>query len=126
MRNAVTNIIELLIGAFLIGVSLLYLVLQYRALSNLTDIVTTSVLDESNVFQQFTSITMDQFTNEELYAAIMGYREYPIMVNENIIPIAGHDYEDYMSYIEDGIYKKEYRYDMERNIIMITFTKIDA
>jgi hypothetical protein len=124
MRNAVTNIIELLIGALLIGISLLCLASQYRALSNLTDIVTVRTLADSNVFQQYNLITLDQLSDEELYAAIMGYREYPIMVDGNIIPITGHDYDDYISYIRDGIYNKEYQYDLKRNIIMIVFTKI--
>lgn len=126
MRNSVTNVIELLIGAILIGLGLLYLTSQYKALSRLTDIITQETIEDSNVFQQYSDITIKQISNDEVYAAIMGYREYPIMVDDNLIPQNGQDYELYFSYIKNGIYIKKYQYDSNRNILMIVFSHLST
>lgn len=126
MRNTVTNIIELLIGAILMGLALVYLTSQYRALSNLTDIITQETIRDSSVFQQFSDISIKQISYEEVYAAIMGYREYPIMVDDKLIPENGYDYELYFSYVKKGLYNKEYRFDDQRKIIMIIYSFISV
>lgn len=124
MRNTVTNVIELLIGAILIGLGLLYMTSQYRVLSKLTEFITHETIEDSNVFQQYSDINLEQVTDSEVYATIMGYREYPIMVDENLVPLHGQDYEIYFSYVKNGHYKKEYRHDANRNISMIIFSHI--
>lgn len=126
MRNTVTNIIELLIGAILMGLALVYLTSQYRALFNLTDIITQETIRDSSVFQQFSDISIKQISYEEVYAAIMGYREYPIMVDDKLIPENGYDYELYFSYVKKGLYNKEYRFDDKRKIIMIIYSFISV
>lgn len=124
MRNTVTKVIELLIGATLIGLGLLYLTSQYRALSKLTEIITLEIIDDSNVVQQYSDINPELVTDSELYATIMGYREYPIMVNENLVPLHGQDYNLYFSYIKKGYYIKNYQYNANRDITMIIFSHI--
>ncbi len=52
----------------------------------------------------------------------MSYREYKIMVDKNIVPIYGHDYDLYFTYIKDGFYRKEYQYGANKDIVMIIYT----
>lgn len=124
MRNSVINIIDILLGAFLLGLGLLYLLSQYTALSRLTDIISLQTIEDNNVYQQFNLTTIDQVYDEEVYATIMGYREHPIIVDGHVIPINGHDYELYFTYLKDGYYKKEYEYEVGRHIVMIQYTYI--
>lgn len=124
MRNSVTHAIELLIGAILIGLGLLYLMSQYRVLSRLSDVITQDIIEDSNVFQQHSNIYIQKISHEEIYAVIMGYRDYPIMIDKNVVPQNELDYELYFSYIKDGYYQKEYSYDENRNLIIIKFSYI--
>lgn len=124
MKNTVTNTIELLVGALLMGLGLLYLASQYRVLSKLTDTIVNETIEDSNVYQQYNNIAMDQLTESEVYAAIMGYREYPIMVDENLVPLHGQDYNLYFSYVKKGYYIKNYQYDANRNITIVIFSYI--
>lgn len=124
MRNSVINVIEMLIGSILIGLGLIYLMSQYKALSELTDTLTEKITKDDKIIRQYNNNALDQVTHAELCAAIMGYREYPIMVDDNLIPSDGQDYELYFSYVKTGLYKKEYLYDDNRNIIMLIFTFI--
>ena len=43
------------------------------------------------------------------------------MIDDNIIPLKGQDYELYFIY-KDCSYRKEYQYDAYRNIEMIVYT----
>lgn len=122
MHKNVTHIIEMLIGAILIGLGLLYLSSQYRTLSRLTDVMSQETIKDNNVLQQYNNTDILQVTDKDVYAAIIGYREYPMMVDANVIPLIGKDYGLYFSYVRNGNYKKDYRYDADRNIIMILFT----
>lgn len=123
MHKNVTHIIEMLIGAILIGLGLLYLSSQYRTLSRLTDVMSQETIKDNNVLQQYNNTDILQVTDKDVYAAIIGYREYPMMVDAvYLIPLIGKDYGLYFSYVRNGNYKKDYRYDADRNIIMILFT----
>lgn len=122
MRSSAMNVIELLIGAILIGLGLIYLSSQYRSLFNLTDIISREIIEDSNLYQQYNDISINKISSDEVYAAIMGDREYPIMVDEFIIPQNGQSYQLYFTYIKNGAYLKEYRHDKNRNIIMIVFS----
>jgi len=122
MRNSVINVMEMLTGTIIFGLGLIYLAYQYEALSGLTERLTEKSTEDKNVIQQYNINTMGNVTHAEIYAAIMGYREYPIMVDNNIIPAAGSDYELYFSYIKKGLYKKQYKYDENRNIEIILYS----
>ncbi len=126
MRNTVTNVIELLIGGILIGLGLLYLSSQYKALSRLTEIISKDIIEDNKLYPQYSFTNTNQVTDGELYSAIMGPREYPIMVDENPIPANGHDYGLYFTYIKTGDYKKEYYYDESRNIIMVVYSYLNT
>jgi hypothetical protein len=126
MRTAVANIIELLIGAILIGIGLLYLTSQYRALTRLTNTISQESIKDNKVFAQYNVVSIESFNDKEVYAAIMGYREYSIMVDENLIPADGHDYELYLTYVKLGKYRKDYRYSIDRHIIMIVYSFLDT
>ncbi|TAH70328.1 MAG: hypothetical protein EWM47_05595 [Anaerolineaceae bacterium] len=122
MQNTVTNVIELLIGAILMGLGLLYLASQYRALSYLTDLISQDTYEDRNVLQQFNEINIDRISDDEIYAAIMGCREYPIMIDDNLIPLNEHDYDLYFTYVRDGYYKKEYQYEANKRIVLILYS----
>lgn len=119
MRNSVIHVIELILGALLLGIGLLYLASQHRALSRLTDIIALRRVEDNNVFQQYNITNINQVSDEEVYASIMGYREYPIMIDDNIVPVNGYDYALYFSYIKDGNYKKEYQYNESKGSIKL-------
>ena len=121
MRNSVVHVIELLLGALLLGLGLLYLESQYRALSRLSDATTLSKIEDKHIFEQCGLTDINQVSDKEVYA-IMGYRQYPIMVDDFLLPINGHDYELYFTYIKSGYYKKKYQYDENRRIVMILYT----
>lgn len=122
MQKSITHVIELIIGAILIGLGLLYLSSQYRTLSNLTDIVTLDITEDTKVIGQYDNTNILHVSDKDVYAVIMGYREYPIMVDDNVIPLNGQDYSLYFSYIKEGSYTKSYGYDSDRNIVMILFS----
>jgi len=115
----------LIIGALLIGIGLLYLISQYKALTRLTDTITLHTIEDKKVFNQYSITNINKVSDIEVYAAIIGYREYPIMVDDNLVPLNGHDYDLYFSYVRDGYYyNKEYQYDANRHIVMILYTYI--
>lgn len=113
--------IEMLIGAILMGLGLLYLGSQYRALLRLVDVISHETIEDRNVRGQYSLGDILQVRDSEVFVTIMGHREYPIMVDDDVVPLSGEDYDLYFSYIKKGNYKKEYRYDENRNIIMILF-----
>ncbi|NLL73642.1 MAG: hypothetical protein GX237_08965 [Clostridiales bacterium] len=122
MQKAFSHITEILIGTILIGLGFVYLTLQFRALSHLTDIITYKIIEDGNLFGQYNDIKLDYVTDKDLYAILMGYREYPIRIDSNLVPISGQDYQLYFSYIKEGNYIKDYKYDEDGHIIMIEFT----
>jgi hypothetical protein len=91
-------------------------------LTGLRDIISLQIIEDKKVYQQYYPATTMLISDEDLYASLMGYREYPIMIDDNIIPLKGQDYELYFTYIRTGSYRKEYQYDAYRNIEMIVYT----
>ena len=126
MRSSVLNVIEVLIGAILTCLGLIYLMTQYKALSKMTDMLNEKIIEDHKIIQQYNPNTEEHATHSEIIAAIIGYREYPIMVNNNLIPVDGKDYDLYFSYIRNGLYKKGYKFDDNRKITMIIFTSIST
>ncbi|MDD4112758.1 MAG: hypothetical protein PHC56_06970 [Herbinix sp.] len=123
MRCSIIHVIELILGALLLGLGLIYLTSQQKALTRLTDNITILVIEDNNVYQQYNMTNTNEVSDIEVYAAIMGYRDFPIMVDDNIVPLNGHDYELYFSYVRDGnYYNKEYLYDVNRHVSMIIYT----
>lgn len=122
MRLSVINILELVIGAILLGAGLLYLTSQYRAVDHLSDIVNEKVLGNDEIYQQYQYIEISQVPDEQLYAFIMGYREYPIMIDGVTMSVDETDFERYLSLVKEGIYKKSYKCDSNNNIEKILFT----
>lgn len=125
MGKTVTNIIEMILGAVLISLSLIYLISQYFALQSLIDIISQDIINDSGIYQQYSLVDMVQVSDEELCATIMGYREYPIMVDENLILANEYDYKKILEYVKAGQYTKEYNYDDDRKIIMIRYSYLD-
>lgn len=124
MRNAVSNVIGLVVGAILICLALTYMTTQYKALSILTNTIAQDIMINNKLQQQYSLIDINQVSDKELIATIMGYREYPIMVDDKIIPLNGHDYNLYITYVRDGFYKKEYQYEADRRIFIIHYEYI--
>ncbi|CRZ33733.1 hypothetical protein DFR55_1229 [Herbinix hemicellulosilytica] len=122
MREAVSNIVEMITGSVIISLGLIYLIFQYNTISSLTENIIKNVTEDKKFFQQYNTVDINTVSEEEIYAAIMGYREYPIMVNGSLIPPDGQDYNVYFSNIKKGLYNKEYRYDDNRNITMIIYS----
>lgn len=122
MRNCVNHIFELLLGALLISLGLLYLMSQYKALTYLTEAITLKTIEDNIVYQQYSDTDINYLSDEEVCGAIMGHRDYPIMVDDNFVPQNAYDYTLYFSYLKDGNYKKEYQYNTNRHVVMIKYT----
>lgn len=126
MRDSVVHIIEAILGAFLIGLGLIYLQSQQEALRRLTDIINQHIIEDKKVYQQYNVVDINLVSDKEVYAALMGYREYPIMIDDNIVPLNGREYDLYFTYIKKGYYKKEYKYEANRRIAMILYTYVNT
>jgi hypothetical protein len=121
MNRSYTNVFEILVGSVLIGLGLLHLTSQYRSLLSLNERISLEIIDDKYLYQENNIPKMDRINSEELCATIMGYREYPIMIDDKLIKLDESDYETYLTYIKKGQYKKEYQYDESRHLIMILY-----
>lgn len=121
MRSTIIYLFEMIIGAIVLVLGLFYLVSQVKAMNRLTDIVSNEIMENRDLYQQSNDISIDKVSDEELYATIMGYREYPIIIDGNLIDTEGTDYEVYSSYIKDDYYRKSYEYDSKHFIRQIVF-----
>lgn len=115
---------EITVGALLFGIGLLYLTTHFQTLEKLTEAVKREILVEGDLYQQYTDVLLNQVSEEELYALVMGYREYPIVIEDTVIYPENMETEVYFPLIKDGLYKKEYVYDINHNITKIVFTYI--
>lgn len=122
MRYTLSNLSEIILGAIIFCLGLLYLTSQDRTTERLIDIVIERELEEDKLYQQQNEVDMGQVADEELYALVMGYREYPITIDGNVIPADGVDYESYFTLIREGYYTKQYVYDGQHHIYQIVFT----
>lgn len=122
MRSGLVHIFEMMIGAILLAFGLYYLVSQVRTMNLMIDTVSNDVLENRDIYCQSNDMTIYEVSDEELNAVIMGYREYPIIIDGNLVHAEGTDYETYLSYISSSSYAKRYIYDSQRNIKQIVFS----
>lgn len=102
-----------------------YLKLQTETTNLFTEQIADQVADgNNNVYQQSSDVNRSIVSEEELYAMIMGYRDYPIIIDGKEISTEGDDVETYIAYLADGLYLKKYRYNSNHEIekIIVTYT----
>ena len=122
MDTMKTHLIEFAAAVFIFGAGLLYLNKEYLAVKQLTDAVSNKVIEEPELYQQYNRSTIDEIPEEELIAVIMGYREYPIIIDGVTMEVVAEHPEDYLQLIKDGYYKKSYGYDTKHSIVTVIFT----
>ncbi len=122
MRHGVMNLLEMGLGALILGLGLLCLVSQERMADRLINVAADRILREEDIYQQYHAPGIKQVSEEELHAVLMGYREHPIRIDGSIIPPDGTDYTDYFLLIKDGLYNKEYIYNTEHEIVQVIYT----
>lgn len=121
MRSGLIHTIEMIIGAILLAFGLYYLVSQAKAMNLMIDMASDDALETRDIYRQSNEITVYEVSDVELNAIIMGYREYPIIIDGNLINTEGTDYETYSSYIKASGYMKSYIYDSQNCIKQIIF-----
>ncbi len=126
MRHTITDSYELILGALLLGLGLLYLASQEERADRLLHVAMERVIEDQAINQQYNEIDINQVRDTELYAMIMGYREYPIVIDGQVIAPDGNDYPTYFGYIRKGSYTKSYRYDSGHKIMWIEYTYAGA
>lgn len=126
IRVTTTNIIEMIIGAILLGLGLLYLSAQSRTVDRLIGIANEDVLAEGDLYQQFNNVDISQVSYEELVSIVIGYRDYPIVIDGHVIPTDGNDYDYYFTLISGGYYTKSYVFDAGHNLVQIIYTNSGA
>ncbi len=121
MRSGMIHLIEMMIGAIVLAFGISYLVVQIGTMNQLLVMIGDKVLKTRDIYDQSSEIAIYEVSDEELYAMIMGYREYPIIIDGNLVKTDGTDYEAYSSYIKDDFYTKCYVYDSQHCIKQIVF-----
>ena len=121
MHRISTEIYELVIGSIILGLGLIYLTFLLCSSDRLIKIAEEEVLDNEALYQQYSTVDIMLVTSYEIYATIMGTRDYPIIIDNKKIEVEGNDYNLYFSYIKEGTYKKTYNYDRYRNILQIIY-----
>jgi hypothetical protein len=116
------NIFDIIVGAILLGLGLLYLISQYRVTKELTDKANDIVLENNELYQQYSNIDGNLISDDELYAITMGYREYPIVIDGITIATDNDNYEYNLTLIKDGFYKKSYECNAENEILRIIYS----
>lgn len=122
MNISENNMVDIFIGAILLGLGLLYLTTQYNAVDRLTRIADEMELGSENIYQQYNDDNITQISDEELYTIMIGYRDYPISIDGTVIAPGDIDYTKYLSIIKDGFYSKSYLYNSSNEIIQIVYT----
>lgn len=121
MHKAVINIFEMVIGALIFALGLLYLSFQSNAAARFVRLANDEILEEGDLYRQYSDVDINLVSCEELYAVIMGERALPISIDGRIIEPDGNDYELYFSYIRAGTYRKSYSYDADHNILQVIY-----
>lgn len=121
MHKSIIHVLELMIGAVLLALGLTYLTSQLKMMDGLINLTCMDILENTNILQQYNDCNINLVSDEELYAMIMGYREYPIIIDGNLIEETGTEYELYSAYIQEGYYTKSYQYDSKHDIKQILF-----
>lgn len=114
----------MIFGVILLAFGLLYLFGQERSLNRLIDTVNDKVVETKDIYQQDNDVKTNIVTDENLYAIVMGYREYPITIDGTEISKEGIDYDYYFTLIKSGSYQKSYDFDAVHNITKVNYTYI--
>lgn len=124
MRNSIIHLIEMIFGIILLALGLMYLFGQEKSLNRLINTVNDDVIDSKSIYQQSNDVDMNIVPNENLYAIVMGYREYPITIDGTEISADGTEYDYYFTLIKSGSYQRSYEFDSGHNIIKVNYTYI--
>lgn len=125
MRFPVINVWEVVVGGLLIALGLLYLSAQFKTIDKLINIANETLLDDENIYQQHSNVTRNTISDDELCAIVMGYREYPIVIDGVTISTDGNDYDYYLSLIKDGSFTKKYQCNSNNQIVQIIYVYIN-
>ncbi len=116
---------KLLIGAasvLVLCIGLYLLLFQTRIVSDMFDVVRNQLKDEE-LYQQYYAEDIKIVAYAELVASLLNDLEYDIVIDGQLIKRNEHDIDKISGYsLEDGEYRKEYQYDENGNIILITYT----
>jgi len=121
MHRAAVNLYEMLAGALIFGLGLLFLTYQSRMTESLIKLTMEEVLEEGYIYQQYNTVDLSFVSGQELYAIIMANRELPIVIDGRLIEPEDTDYDLYFSLIKEGLYRKSYSYDADRNIAQVIY-----
>jgi len=99
---------DMLLGAILFGFGMTYLFSGYRTINRLNNTILNKIMEQDNLYQQYSDATFDTISDEELYAVTMGYLEYPIVIDGT--EFAVDNTFDNFTIIKDGYYQKSYEY----------------
>lgn len=116
------HLLELLLIIFFFGAGMLFLNGEYTATKKLIDAISSQVLKEDYLYQQHNTLTTDNVSDEELCALIMGYRDYPMIIDGVTMNPEEEKPEDYLMLVKSGYYRKSYRRDANNNITQIIYT----
>ena len=122
MRNSMFHLVEMMVGGILFALALIYLTKQEKTLNGLVNVVNQNVLEPKEIYQQYKDNDASVVSSSELYAIVMGYREYPITINGYIVDANGENYEIYFSWIKKGSYQKNYDFDEDHEIIWVNYS----
>ncbi len=117
------NIFEILIGAILLGLGLLFLKSQYTLEKNLISIALSHELETLDIFQQ-TDYADNKVSDNELLAVLIGYRDYSVIIDGRTVHQEEVVYEDYISFVREGYYMKNYEYNAKHEISKVIYTYI--
>lgn len=122
MKNAVSHVYEMILGALLFILGMWFLVSNEKVIDRMTDIVNDKVIETQDLYQQTNDVNINMISDDELYAIVIGYREYPITIDGTLIEVDGFDYENYVTLIKEGIYIRSYVFNSVHNIIRVNYT----
>lgn len=122
MQRFSSEIYDLLTGTIIFGFGLLFLSFQSKSTQDLIAAVEEQILEQGDLYQQYSNVDINLITDDELYAIIMGIREFPIVIDGKLIDVGENDYDLYFSYVKEGYYIKSYGFDRWHNISQILFT----
>lgn len=117
-----TNVLEIVMGAILLGLGLLYLMSQYSAEMKLIHIAMSNELETTDVYQQVNDTDSNFVSGSELLTVLIGYRDYPVVVDGKTVNPEDVNYEEYISLVKDGYYSKSYEYNTSHEICKVIYT----
>lgn len=115
------KIVDFMIGVVIFGSALLYLFAQYRTNEYFNNVLEDQVLEQKNLYQQTSDVTINLISDEEMKSIIMGYREYPIVLEGTMITTDDMDFDKNLLLIKDDLYIKSYKCNTDNEIIQIIY-----